>query len=97
MCFSMAYLQSLFVWVVVVVAIFALLKLLLSAIIPGVQFWPLAPWPPTAGQPAGFIGFILAALSIVFWAFVAIVMIYFIFMLIGCLLSFTGGFPFPHR
>lgn len=99
MCFTLGWLQNMFVWVIVIVAILALLRLVATAI-AGVPFWPLAPWPPT-GQPApsGIIGFVLAALNIIIWAFIAIALVYFVFMLIGCLLSFTGGFPslVPHR
>lgn len=99
MCFSLAWLQQIFVWFVVILAILALLRLVASAL-SGAPMWPLVSWPPS-GQPSadGVIGFILAALDIIVWAFIAIALIYFVFMLIGCLLSFTGGFPslIPHR
>lgn len=39
----------------------------------------------------GFVGLIAAALNIIMWAVLTIVMIYFVFMLISCLLSFGGG------
>ena len=96
-CFPLAWLESMFVWVIVIFAVIALLKLLLSSF-TSVPFWPLVSWPPGPAGASGFVGFIVAALSIVFWAVVGIMMVYFIFMLIGCLLSFTGGMPsLPHR
>lgn len=101
MCFTLAWLEQMLVWFVVIVAVLALLRLIVSAI-AGVPFWPLAPWPPTAPGTApisGIVGFVIAAVNIVIWAFIAIALIYFVFMMIGCLLSFTGGFPplLPHR
>lgn len=94
-CFSLAWLQAMFIWFIIIFAVLALFRLLVGFFV-GAPMWPVAPWPPTAGVPPGFGGFILAALNIVIWAFIAICAVYFIFALIGCLISFAGGLPsFP--
>lgn len=98
MCFSMAYLENLFIWFIVIFASFALIKLLVSAL-TSVAFWPLLPWPPITAAPVGFVQFVVAAVHIVLWALIGIVMVLFIFGLISCLWSFTGGLGsiLPHR
>jgi hypothetical protein len=83
MCFSLAWLEQLLIWIVIIVAIFSLLKL-------------VVPWILSKLGAEG--GIVMQAISIVLWAFIAICIIYFIFMLISCLLSMGGGLPgFPHR
>jgi hypothetical protein len=83
MCFSLGWWQDLLIWVVIVVAVVALLKLLL-------------PW--LLGQMGVDAGIILQAINIVVWAFVAIVVIYVVFALISCLLGAGGSPPlFPRR
>lgn len=84
MCFSLGWVEQLLVWLVIVCAIVALIKLLI-------------PW--LAGQLGGAGGIIIGAINIVLWAVVAICVIYFIFALISCLAgSGAGGLPlFPKR
>lgn len=72
MCFSLGWLEQVFIWLIVVGAIVALIKLCL-------------PWVLTnIGAPGGTI---IAAIKIVLWAIVAIFVVYFIFDLVSCLLG----------
>jgi len=70
MCFSLAWIEQLLIWLVIVVAIVALLKLLLPYIL---------------NQLGAAGGIIMQAINIVVWAVVLIFVIYFIFALIACL------------
>ena len=83
MCFSLAWIEQLLVWLVIVCAVVAILRLLL---------------PFVAAQLGGAGGTVMAAINIVLWAVVCIFVIYFCFALIECLISGSGGLPlFPHR
>ena len=77
MCFSLEWIEQILVWLVIVCAIFALLKLVVPFILAQIG---------VAG------GIIMQAINIIVWAFVCICVIYFVFMLIGCL---GGGLVFP--
>lgn len=70
MCFSLGWIEQLLVWLVIIFAIVAILRLLI-------------PW--IAGKLGGDGGVIVAAINIVLWAFIAICVIYFVFALIACL------------
>lgn len=94
-CFTLDYIKQLLIFFVEVFAVLALLRLIVSFVAGG-SFWPLVAWPPNTGAPAGFVGFIVTALNIVIWAFIMICLIYFVFGLIGCVISMGGGFSFPH-
>lgn len=85
MCFSMAWLRDILIWIVVIAAVIAILKLIVPAVLAKLN-------PEAAGIVAGLI-------NIAAWAFVIIVCIYLAFMLISCLLGMSGGFPSltPHR
>lgn len=80
MCFSLAWLQQLCVWLIVLAAVVALIRL-------------LVPWL------VGLIGIpiIGQALNIVLWAVVAIMAVYVVFALIGCLLGMGGPGLLPFR
>jgi hypothetical protein len=84
MCFSLAWLQSLLVWIIIVCAIFAILKL-------------IVPWVLSKIGVEG--GIILQIINIVVWAFIAIIVIYVAFAAISCLMSMGGGsfLALPHR
>lgn len=82
MCFSLSWLRDVFVWLIVIGACVALIKLVLPIVLA--QLGPL-----------GTIGnLIVGAIRIVIWAFVAIICVYFIFDLVSCLLG-SGGLTFP--
>lgn len=81
MCFSMAWLQQLFVWAIVIGAVIAIIRILLPLVFA--QF--------------GGGGALAQIINIVLWAFVAVVIVYIAFALISCLLSMSGGMPLlPH-
>lgn len=84
MCFSLEWFKDILIWLVIVAAIVAILRLLIPAVLT--QFG----W-------AG--GLIMNILNIVVWAFVLIVIIIFAFGLIECLIGAGGGLHFPgwHR
>ena len=73
MCFSLAWLESFLVWLVVICAVVALLRLLVSFVIPKL------------GLGGEVMGFVVKAITIVIWAIVCIALIYFVFDLILCL------------
>lgn len=74
MCFSLAWLENLFIWIVIVGSLIAILKLLL-------------PW---VFSFFGGTGPLLPILNIVIYAIIAIFVIYIIFALISCLIGSGG-------
>ena len=84
MCFDLAWIEHLFVLLIIIGAIVALVRLLLPLVIG---------WMGAAGA------IILQAVTIFMWAIIAIFCVYIVFELIGCLLGSGGGFglAFPHR
>jgi hypothetical protein len=70
MCFSLSWLEQLLVWIVIICAIVAIIRLLL---------------PFVLSQLGAGGSVIIAALNIVLWAVVAIFVIYICFDLISCL------------
>jgi hypothetical protein len=93
-CLSLAFWESVAIWVVILIAVIALLRLLIVALGGGGggAIWPPVTWPPTGPSVAGPLGFVAAALNIVIWAIIMIAIIYLIFMLIGCLIG-AAAFP----
>jgi hypothetical protein len=75
-CFSLAWLEQLLIWLVIVGAIIAIIKLLI-------------PYVASAFGSAGSI--IVAALNIILWAIIAIAVISICFSLISCLIGSSGG------
>lgn len=73
MCFGLEWIMTLLIWVVVICAVVALLRLLVSFVLPRL------------GIEAGIMAFVVQAITIVIWAIVCIAAIYFIFTLIICL------------
>ena len=90
MCFSMAWLMNLLIWLVIVGAIIAILQI----IVP----WVLSKLG-ASGVFGEAIGIITAVIKIIIWAIVIIFVIYIVFSLIACLLGYSGGglSLFPHR
>jgi len=77
-CLSLGFLQQLIIWVIVIAAIVAVIRLLIPYL------------DSLTGVP--IIGRIL---EIVLWVVVAIMVVYLIFGLLGCLLGSGGGLHLP--
>jgi len=80
MCFSLAYIEQLLIWLVIIVAVVALLKLVV---------------PFVLAQLGVGGDLIMQAINIFVWAIVIIAVIIFIFGLISCLLGAGGGLHLP--
>lgn len=71
-CFSLGWLENLLIWLVVIGAVFALVRLIL----------------PLALGPLGTAGTMVSqALNIIIWALVAIAVIILVFDLLSCLVG----------
>lgn len=79
MCFSLEWVERLLIWLVVLVAIIAILKLVI---------------PPILAQLGWAGSLVLQILNIVIWAIVLIAIIIFAFSMIECLASY-GGLHLP--
>lgn len=77
-CFTLGWIEQLLVWLVIICAIVAIIRLLVPWITSMIGF-------PIIGQ----------VLNIVLWAFLAIICIYIIIGLMGCLIGMGGGLHFP--
>ena len=84
-CFSLEWIEQLLIWLVVIIAIVAIIRLVLPYLLS--LFGP---------QPAGG-GIVFRIISIVLWAVVAIFCIYIAFDLIACLISSGGPHLLSHR
>lgn len=81
-CFSLAWLEQILIWAVIVAAVFAILKLIVPYIL---------------GMLGVAGGIIAQAINIVLWAVIAIFVIYIVFGLLSCLLGGGFLPPLPHR
>jgi hypothetical protein len=81
LCFGLQWFENLIILIIIVCAVVALLRLLISFVIPKL------------GVGAEVVSFIVRALTIVIWAIVCIALVYFVFSLIQCLLG--GGISLP--
>lgn len=81
MCFSLAWLEQLLVWAIIIGAVIAIIKLVV----------------PFALAQLGGGAVLVQIINIALWAFVAIVVVYIAFALISCLLGSGGiGLPRLH-
>ena len=71
MCFSLEFIKELAIWAVLLIAVFALVRLVLT---------------PLAATLGAWGGVLIQALNIVIWAIVAVIVIVIVFDLIACLL-----------
>jgi hypothetical protein len=85
-CFSLAWIEQMLVWLVIIAAIIGILQI----IVP----WVLSKLGPQLGEAVGIVS---AVIRIIVWAFVIIVVIYIVFGLISCLLGAGGGLHLPGR
>ncbi len=74
MCFSLAWLANLLIWIIVVCAVVALVRLLIAFVLPHLGI----------GGP--ILDFIVKALWIVLWAVICIAAVVFVFDLVACIL-----------
>lgn len=81
-CFSLGWLEQVLVYLVVICAIVAILKLLIPFVLAQL------------GAAGGVIG---QAINIVLWAIIAIYAMYICFALISCLAGGGGLSLLPHR
>lgn len=82
MCFSMAWLEQLFIYVIVVGAVIAIIRLLLPMVFAQM------------GGPGTIIGQVI---NIILWAIIACFVVYICFALMSCLLGGGGFSLLPHR
>ena len=83
MCFSLAWLENLFIYIIVIGAIFAIIRLLLPMVFAQL------------GAPGNVIGQVI---NIILWAIIACLVVYICFGAIGCLLEGGHGFSLmPHH
>ena len=84
-CFSLAFVENLLIWLVVIVVLVAIFKLVLPLVLG------------LFGAPPGG-GIIISILGYVIWAIVAIFVIIFVFDLLSCLIGGGGtGLHFPNN
>ena len=79
-CFSLAWFENVLIWLVIVVAIIAILKVFLPYVLP---------YLGTAGA------IVVRIITIVIWAIVTIFLITFAFEMISCLIGMGGGLHLP--
>ena len=82
-CFSVQWLFSLIVWLIIVGAIFAILRLFVPYLVTILS-------NVVGGAAANLI---VQVIRIVIWAAIAIIVCYIIFELIQCLWGMAGGLP----
>lgn len=73
MCFGLQWLEDIIIWVIVICAVIALLKLLVGFVLPKL------------GIAAEVLAVVVQAITIVIWAIICITLVIFIFDLIFCL------------
>ncbi len=84
-CFSLQWIEQLFIWVVIFIAVFAIINILLPFITS-----------KASGIVAEALNVVIAIIRIVFWAAVVIVVIIFAFEMISCLIGHMPSL-LPHR
>jgi hypothetical protein len=72
MCFSLEWLRDLLIWIIVVCGVVALVRLLISFVLPHL------------GLTADVLSFVARALYIIMWMVICIAAVVFIFGLISC-------------
>lgn len=81
MCFGLEWFEDVLIWIIVVCAVVALLKLLVGFVLPKL------------GMAGEVVAFLVAAIRIVIWTIICIALVIFVFDLIACLLPAMHGFP----
>lgn len=78
-CFSLAFIENLLIWLVVIIGIVAIVQLVIPKLMSLV-----------GASPDG--GIVFQIIRIVVWVVLAIAIIFFVFDLLSCLLGSGGGF-----
>jgi|SoimicMinimDraft_17_1059745.scaffolds.fasta_scaffold522297_1 hypothetical protein len=78
MCFTAGSLLAILIWIVIICAIFAIIRLVI---------------PMVAAQLGGPGSVIVQIINIVLWAILVIIVLVFAFDMISCLIGMGGGFP----
>jgi hypothetical protein len=86
MCFSWDFIKQCLIFLVVICAIIAILKLIVPYVVSQMGITLGAGW-----------NVIVQVIRIFIWALIAIFIIIFCFEIIACLWSYTGGVPLLHR
>lgn len=76
MCFSLGVIEHLLIWIVVVITVFAIIRILLSLATPPAEF-------------AWLIGAAVQIVRIILWAAIAIAVIVVLFALLSCVVPIT--------
>lgn len=82
MCFSLAWLEQVCIWIIVACAIVAIIKLLMPIVLAQI------------GALGQFGTLLVGIVRILLWAFVACLCVYFVFEVVSCLLG-SGGLSLP--
>lgn len=77
MCFTLSWVEQILIWLIVVFAVIAILKIIVPMVLSQI------------GAPGGVI---MQIINIALWAFICIMVVIFAFEVIGCLLH-AGSFP----
>ena len=73
MCFSLAWLAQLLIWIIVICGVIALLRLLIAFVLPKL------------GVGGEILAFVAQAFWIIFWVVICCALVFFVFDLIACL------------
>lgn len=85
-CFSLAWFEQLLIWLVIICAVIAILKLLVPYVLSQIGV-----------EMSGGASVVMRAISIAIWAVVVIFVIVICFSLVLCLLGYSGGLPLLPR
>jgi len=83
MCFGLAWFEQILIWIIVVCAAVALLRLLVSFVLPKL------------GMSGEVFSFIISVVRIIIIAIVCIFAVILVFELFSCLWSIGGGLSLP--
>jgi len=82
-CFSLGWIAQLIIWLIIVLAVVAIVRLLVPFVLS--KF----------GDPGGAGTLIVSILTIVMWALICIAVVTIVFDLLACLLGAGGGLHLP--
>ena len=83
MCFSLDWIAKLLIFAIIIIAVFAILKLIVPFVLSKLG----------VGMASEIVGLFIQIFTIAIWAVVLIFCVIVAFDIIACLLSYAGGFP----